>query len=413
MFLVAFGMTGEVINFGCRLNGFESEAMAELIDDDRMVVINSCAVTSEASRQVRQTIRKLRRERPEARIVVTGCGADIETAEYEAMEEVNAVLLNGSKFQPELAKKDGVVGHMARDHGAIHDGPMARQAHARAHLEVQNGCNHSCTFCIIPTGRGAARSVPPRQVVAKVKKLVALGHGEVVLTGVDLTSYGEDIGPHMRLGHLVAAILEDVPELPRLRLSSIDAIELDDLLFELVTKEPRIMPHLHLSLQSGDNMILKRMKRRHQRNEAIDLCQMLKAARPSIALGADLIAGFPTETEEMFANTLALVDECALDLLHVFPFSPRHGTPAAKMPQLHGSVVKERAARLRALATIRSQKFHEGLVGGAGHAIVEKDGEARLENFARVVFEGDAKRGEIMKLAITDAAHDHVKGILL
>ncbi len=413
MFLVVFGMTGEVINFGCRLNAFESDAMAKLMDDDNMIIINSCAVTSEASRQVRQTIRKIRRERPTARIVLTGCGADIETAEYNAMAEVDSVLLNGSKFHPQLAMTDGVVGQMARDHGAIHHGPVTRQAHARAHLEVQNGCNHSCTFCIIPSGRGSARSVPPRQVVDNVRKLVALGHGEVVLTGVDLTSYGEDIGPQMRLGHLVASILEDVPELRRLRLSSIDAIELDDLLFQLVTEEPRIMPHLHLSLQSGDNMILKRMKRRHQRDEAINLCQRLKTARPGMALGADLIAGFPTETEEMFANTLALVDECALDLLHVFPFSPRHGTPAAKMPQLHGNVVKQRAARLRELAIQRYRLFHEGLVGGAGHGIVEKDGEARLENFARVAFEGNAPRGSIVKLAITEAAQDHVEGILL
>ncbi|NBT40687.1 MAG: tRNA (N(6)-L-threonylcarbamoyladenosine(37)-C(2))-methylthiotransferase MtaB [Alphaproteobacteria bacterium] len=403
----------DVINFGCRLNIFEGESMAALCSDTDMVIINSCSVTTEASRQVRQTIRRIRRDQPHARIVVTGCGADTETQTYLGMEEVNTVLLNGSKMQPLLGLRDGLVGIAASEGHSARPPITQKQRQVRAHLEVQNGCNHSCTFCIIPMGRGPARSIKPQTVVEDVKALVGAGHLEVVLTGVDLTSYGEDLEQTQTLGFLVKTILEQVPDLPRLRLSSLDAIEMDDQLFELIAHHERLMPHLHLSLQSGDNMVLKRMKRRHQREDAIALCQALKSQRPQLALGADMIAGFPTETDTMFASSLAMIDECKLDYLHVFPFSPRPGTPAARMPQVDKNVIKQRAHLLRKRGQERQKAFHNRLVGGAGLGLVEQEGQARLENFALVKFHGDAQRGSLVPLQIMDAHTDFVQGELL
>ncbi len=415
MYSLEFGMSTRVITFGCRLNTFESSCIhPDNRDDTDVIVVNSCAVTNEASRQVRQTIRRLRRENPSARLVLTGCGADIETDQYAQMPELNTVLLNGSKFDPDLPFEDGVVGErstaLRAQDARVKIGP---QTQARAHLEVQNGCDHSCTFCIIPTGRGASRSVPIHTVVSQARTLFENGHNEVVLTGVDLTSYGSDMGGNTTLGTLVGTLLSELPQLPRIRLSSLDAIEVDDRLFDLIIHEDRIMPHLHLSLQSGDNMILKRMKRRHQREDAIALCQKLKSKRPQIALGADIIAGFPTETDDMFANSLKLIDECSLDFIHAFPFSPRKGTPAERMPQVPRDIVRARAQELRNSSKRRALMFYQSLVGGAGNALVEKTGEARLENFGRVLFDGTAERGEIIRVAITSAAATHVKGTLI
>ena len=386
------------LTLGCRLNAYESEVMrghAEAAGLTDAVIVNTCAVTSEAVRQARQAIRRARRERPDAAIIVTGCAAQIDPTSFAEMPEVTRVIGNAEKMKAEtfigldIAETPRVQVNdiMSVRETAAHlvDGIDGR---ARAFVQVQTGCDHRCTFCIIPYGRGNSRSVPAGEVVDQVKRLVGTGHYEIVLTGVDLTSWGADLPNAPKLGNLVARILKLVPDLKQLRLSSIDAIEIDQALFELIAHEPRIAPHLHLSFQSGDDMILKRMKRRHSRADAINLCNRLRAARPEIAFGADLIAGFPTETDEMFANTLASVDECGIDYLHVFPYSPRPQTPAAKMPQVARDVVKVRAARLREKGVERLSLRLDRHAGQAVMALVESGNRARLPDFAPVRIEG-------------------------
>lgn len=388
----------DILTLGCRLNAYESEVMrghAQAAGVEDAVIVNTCAVTAEAVRQARQAIRRARRERPNASIIVTGCAAQIDPASFAEMPEVTRVIGNAEKMKAETFAGMGITDTprvqvndiMSVRETAAHlvDGLDGR---ARAFVQVQTGCDHRCTFCIIPYGRGNSRSVPAGEVVDQVKRLVATGHYEIVLTGVDLTSWGADLPNAPKLGNLIARILKLVPDLEQLRLSSIDAIEIDEALFDLLAHEPRIAPHLHLSFQSGDDMILKRMKRRHSRADAINLCHRLRDARPVMAFGADLIAGFPTETDAMFANTLASVDECGIDYLHVFPYSPRPQTPAAKMPQVARDVVKARAALLRQKGGERLALRLGQHVGQTAMALVEAGGRARLSNFAPVRIDG-------------------------
>jgi threonylcarbamoyladenosine tRNA methylthiotransferase MtaB len=376
-----------VINLGCRLNLAEGETIRTLLADRDTIVVNSCAVTNEAVKQTRQAIRRARRERPDAELVVTGCAAQIDPAVFAAMPEVDRVIGNADKLDPAAwSASDPVV---VQDVMAVRETAPHLAAsfstHARAFVEVQNGCDHRCTFCAIPFGRGNSRSVPAGAVVDRVTQLVDAGHAEVVLTGVDLTSYGPDLPGAPTLGQLVERILRHVPGLARLRLSSLDGVEVDDRLFALLTQEPRMMPHVHLSFQAGDDMVLKRMKRRHSRAQSVTLVERLKAARPEIAIGADLIAGFPTEIEAMFANTLALIDDCDIVHAHIFPYSPRSGTPAARMPQIEPEVIKARAARLREAAARRRGEWLQGLVGSDQQVLVERPGDrGHAPNFAEV-----------------------------
>lgn len=389
----------DILTLGCRLNSYESEVMrghAETAGLRDAVIVNTCAVTAEAVRQAKQTIRRARRERPSASIIVTGCAAQIDPDVFASMPEVSRVIGNAEKMKAETFAGLDLLGDAPRVQ--VNDIMSVREtaAHlvdgldgrARAFVQVQTGCDHRCTFCIIPYGRGNSRSVPAGEVVDQVKRLVATGHYEIVLTGVDLTSWGADLPNTPRLGNLVARILKLVPDLKQLRLSSIDAIEIDEPLFEALAHELRIAPHLHLSFQSGDDMILKRMKRRHSRADAINLCNRLREARPGMAFGADLIAGFPTETDEMFANTLASVDECGIDYLHVFPYSPRPGTPAARMPQLARDVIKARAAHLREKGAERLAIRLDRHVGQTAMALVESGNRARLPDFSPVRIAG-------------------------
>ena len=412
-------MSLDIITFGCRLNAYESQAMrraASVAGLDDAVIVNTCAVTGEAVRQARQAIRRLRRERPHARIVVTGCAAQTEPETFAAMDEVDRVVGNGEKLSAaawastraalECEAADGklaVTDIMAVKETAAHlvDGIDGR---VRAFVQVQNGCDHRCTFCIIPYGRGPSRSVPMGAVVAQIRRLVENGYREVVLTGVDITSYGGDLPATPRLGRLVKQILKHVPELERLRLSSIDSIEADDDLIDALAAEPRLMPHLHLSLQAGDDLILKRMKRRHARVDAVAFCERVRRLRPDVAFGADLIAGFPTETEMMFARSLSLVDDCGLAHLHVFPFSPRPGTPAARMPQVARAVVKERARRLREKGAAALAQRLAGEVGARRQVLVESGGVGRTGQFMTVRLAAPAIPGTIVEVDI--AGHD-------
>ena len=396
-------MSPRILTFGCRLNAYESEVMrghAETAGLGDTVIVNTCAVTAEAERQARQAIRKARREQPGARIIVTGCAAQIDPAGYAAMPEVDRVLGNEEKLRPEsFGDADGPRVRVNDIMAVTETAPQLIAGFAertRAFVQVQQGCDHRCTFCIIPYGRGNSRSVPLGEVVRQVRALVERGVAEVVLTGVDITSYGGDLPGRPRLGQMLRRLLAQVPDLPRLRLSSLDAIELDPDLRRLLAEEPRLMPHLHLSLQAGDDMILKRMKRRHSRAEAVGLCEDLRRLRPDIVFGADLIAGFPTETEAMFQNSLALVEDCGLTYLHVFPYSPRRGTPAAKMPQVPAAERKARAARLRAAGEAALGRFLDAQLGRSASVLIEKqDAEGRVtghsESFAPVVLD----RGEI------------------
>ncbi len=410
----------EIVTFGCRLNTYESEVMrthARNAGLEDVVIVNTCAVTSEAERQARQTIRKLRRERPNARIVVTGCAAQIDPQRYGAMPEVDQVLGNQEKLQPEswgLAPAEKVLvndimsvketaGHLI---GGFED-------RARAFVQVQQGCDHRCTFCIIPYGRGPSRSVPIGAVVEQVQALVKAGYNEVVLSGVDITSFGPDLPGTPTLGQMVRRLLALVPDLPRLRLSSLDCIEIDDDLWRLIETEPRLMPHLHLSLQAGDDMILKRMKRRHSRADAIAFCKRVRALRPDMVFGADFIAGFPTETDDMFENTLRLVEECGLTWLHVFPYSPRPGTPAARMPQVDGGVRKERAARLRALGAEAEARKLASLVGREVSVLVEKDDLGRTQHFAEIRLGTPQTPGSVLRATVTGVADGKLTGIPL
>jgi threonylcarbamoyladenosine tRNA methylthiotransferase MtaB len=411
-------MSVEVVTFGCRLNAAESEVIrrnAERAGFSDTVVVNTCAVTAEAVRQARQTIRALRRERPQAKIVVTGCAAQTEPQTFIAMPEADRVLGNTEKlsaagwaqareaFAVEGAPKAIVNDIMAVRETAAHlvDAFATR---SRAFVQVQNGCDHRCTFCIIPYGRGNSRSVPMGAVVDDVRRLVGNGYGEIVLTGVDITSYGADLPGAPKLGTLVKQILKHVPELKRLRLSSIDSVEADRDLFDALASEPRLMPHLHLSLQSGDDLILKRMKRRHLCADAIAFCAEARRLRPDVVFGADLIAGFPTETAAMFQKTLDLVDECGLTHLHVFPFSPRPGTPAARMPQVDGAVVKERARRLRERAEAVLRRHLDNEIGATRRVLVESQNTGHTEQFTKVLLAAPADSGAIIDVPI--AAHD-------
>ncbi|MES2894844.1 MAG: tRNA (N(6)-L-threonylcarbamoyladenosine(37)-C(2))-methylthiotransferase MtaB [Pseudomonadota bacterium] len=397
-----------IVTFGCRLNAYESEVIRARASEDGLanaIVFNTCAVTGEAVRQARQAIRKARRERPDARLIVTGCAAQIDPAAFAGMAEVDLVLGNAEKSQagaysasaPEGRVRVNDIMSVRETAGHLIDGLKDR---ARAYVEVQNGCDHRCTFCVIPYGRGNSRSAAAGEVVEQVRKLTAQGYLEVVLTGVDITSWGADLPGQPTLGQLVARILKLVPELPRLRLSSIDAAEIDPDLMRCLAEDPRLMPYLHLSLQAGDDMILKRMKRRHLRADALKLIADVRAVRPDTAFGADLIAGFPTETEEMFENTLRLVEEGGLSFLHVFPFSPRPGTPAARMPQLQRPVIKDRAARLRAVGEAALVRHLERQVGRMITGLVEREGVARAEDFTEIAFTGEAAVGSIVAMRI-------------
>jgi len=403
-------MSVDVLTFGCRLNIHESEVIrrdAAALSDT--TVVNTCAVTGEAVRQARQAIRKLRREQPNTRIVVTGCAAQADPQSFAAMPEVDRVVGNEEKLTPRTWQISAhpervVVGEiMAAKQIALP--PLdAIKGHTRAFVQVQNGCDHRCTFCIIPYGRGNSRSLPMADVVDQVRRLVANGYREVVLTGVDITSYGSNLPGTPKLGRLVREILHAVPELERLRLSSIDSVEVDADLLEALANESRLMPHLHLSLQAGDDLILKRMKRRHLRADAIAFCDQVRRLRPELVFGGDIIAGFPTETEEMFAHSLDLVDECGLTHLHVFPFSPRPGTPAARMPQLPGDVIKQRARRLREKGEAALRKHLEGEVGRERRVLTEADGIGRTEQFTPVKLSAPVTRG--LMLDLTVAGHD-------
>ncbi|WP_294395316.1 tRNA (N(6)-L-threonylcarbamoyladenosine(37)-C(2))-methylthiotransferase MtaB [uncultured Sphingomonas sp.] len=418
----------EVITHGCRLNIAESERIAAMLAGagDDLVVINSCAVTAEAVKTARQAIRRARRDRPDARIVVTGCAAQIEPDTFRAMPEVTGVVSNTAKLDPT---------HYPSSLPAHHPSPPRRQEpislasvidqrtvaapappprrgeHARFFLPVQNGCDHRCTFCIIPYGRGASRSLPAGGVIDEVRAAVDGGAREVVLTGVDLTAYGADLPGSPTLGRLVERILTHVPALARLRLSSLDPCEVDDRLFALLTGEARLMPHVHLSLQAGHDLILKRMKRRHARADAVDLVARLKAARPEIAIGADLIAGFPTEDEAMFADTLGLVDDCAIVFGHIFPYSPRTGTPAARMPQVAHSAIKARAARLRGACAAAKAGWLKEQIGTVAQVLVENDGvHGHAGNFARVAVAGGAAN-RILPVRITGVDGETLIGV--
>jgi threonylcarbamoyladenosine tRNA methylthiotransferase MtaB len=399
---------------GCRLNAYETEAMKELTREaglENAVVVNTCAVTQEAVRKARQEIRRLRRENPQARLIVTGCAAQTEPERFAAMEEVDAVVGNAEKMQPDTWGRLAADFIGATERPLVDDIMSVRETaghlidgfgtRSRAYVQVQNGCDHRCTFCIIPYGRGNSRSVPAGVVVDQVKRLVGRGYNEVVLTGVDLTSWGADLPGAPRLGDLVMRILRLVPDLPRLRISSIDSIEADENLMRAIATEPRLMPHLHLSLQHGDDLILKRMKRRHLRDDAIRFCEEARALRPEMTFGADIIAGFPTETEAAFENSLRLVEDCGLTWLHVFPFSARPGTPAARMPQLDGGTVKARAARLRAAGQARVARHLDGQQGRRHAVLMESPRMGRTEQFAEVAFATDRPEGQIVTATVT------------
>ena len=410
----------DIVTFGCRLNTYESEVMRREAGAAGLgglaggaVVFNTCAVTAEAVRQARQAIRRARRERPGARIIVTGCAAQTDPAAFAAMDEVDLVLGNEEKLKASSYRALPDFGVNDTEKARVNDimsvtetaGHMvdAIEGRARAFVQVQNGCDHRCTFCIIPFGRGNSRSVPMGAVVEQVRRLAGNGYAEIVLTGVDMTSYGADLPGSPKLGRLVRAILNQVPDVRRLRLSSIDSIEADDDLVEAIATEPRLMPHLHLSLQSGDDMILKRMKRRHSRDDSIRFCADMRAARPDIVFGADIIAGFPTETEAMFQNSLNIVAECGLTHLHVFPFSPREGTPAARMPQLSRDTVKDRAARLRKAGETAYRHHLELMAGSSQSILVERGGIGRTEGFTPAAIP-HGEPGDILAAVIT--GHD-------
>jgi threonylcarbamoyladenosine tRNA methylthiotransferase MtaB len=405
---------------GCRLNAYESEAMREMAQAAGLsdaLVVNTCAVTAEAVRKSRQEIRRLRRKHPEAPIIVTGCAAQTEPETFARMPEVTRVIGNTEKMQPETweALVPDLIGQTERVQvddimsvretaGHLIDG-FGRH---RAYVQVQNGCDHRCTFCIIPYGRGNSRSVPAGVVVDQIKRLVDKGFNEVVLTGVDLTSWGADLPGGPRLGDLVMRILRLVPDLPRLRISSIDSIEADENLMLAIATEPRLMPHLHLSLQAGDDLILKRMKRRHLRDDAIAFCDEARRLRPEMTFGADIIAGFPTETEAMFENSLRLVQDCDLTWLHVFPYSPRQGTPAARMPQVDGAAIKHRAAQLRRAGRAQVARHLGAQVGRVHRVLLENVRMGRTEQFTEVRFDEDQREGSIVEAVIRGHDGNHL-----
>jgi threonylcarbamoyladenosine tRNA methylthiotransferase MtaB len=413
--------TQEVVTFGCRLNIYESEVIKNNIEQSglfNVMVFNTCAVTKEAERQARQAIRKARRDNPEVKIIVTGCAAQISPDMFAKMPEVDKVLGNEEKLHaenynfnenaPKLLVNDimsvtETAGHMV----------SSFEGRARAFIQVQNGCNHRCTFCTIPYGRGNSRSVPMGEIVAQVRKLVEMGYNEVVLSGVDVTSYGPDLPGQPTFPQMLRRLLSLVPNLKRLRLSSIDVAEIDAELFELMAYESRLMPHFHISLQAGDNMILKRMKRRHNRDQVIEFCEKLREVRPNVAFGADIIAGFPTETDEMFENTLKLISEASLQYLHIFPYSEREGTPAARMPQIEKQIRKERAALLRVEGERELQKFYQKQVGMEANIVLEKENFGRAENFVPVNIDIKGTPGDIVKLYINSFSDGELRARLI
>jgi len=409
-------------NHGCRLNAYETAAMTELATAAGVsdaVIVNTCAVTAEAVRKTRQDIRKLRRAHPDAKIIVTGCAAQTEPDTFARMAEVDVVLGNTEKMNPatwakfapdfrgttEPVQVDDIMS-VTETAGHLIDGFGTR---SRAYVQVQNGCDHRCTFCIIPFGRGNSRSVPAGVVIDQIKRLVDRGFNEIVLTGVDLTSWGADLPGLPRLGDLVMRILRLVPDLPRLRISSIDSIEVDDNLMQAIATEPRLMPHLHLSLQHGDDMILKRMKRRHIRDDAIRFAETARKLRPDMTFGADIIAGFPTETDAMFANSLALVTDCHLTWLHVFPYSPRQGTPAARMPQVDGRLIRDRAAALRRAGEDAADRHLQAQVGLHHEVLLESATMGRTAQFAEVHFATDQPEGKIVSTQILSHDGHHLR----
>ena len=408
-------------NHGCRLNMYETEAMKELVAQSGLtntVVINTCAVTSEAVRKAKQDIRKLRRQNPDAKLIVTGCAAQTEPKTFAEMQEVDVVIGNTEKMQPstwaglmgdfgtEPVQVDDIMS-VTETAGHLIDGFGSR---SRAYVQVQNGCDHRCTFCIIPFGRGNSRSVPAGVVVDQIKRLVDNGYAEIVLTGIDMTSWGADLPAAPRLGDLVLRILKLVPDLTRLRISSIDSIEVDPALMQAIATEPRLMPHLHLSLQHGDDLILKRMKRRHLRDDAIRFTEEAISLRPNMTFGADIIAGFPTETEVHFENSLALVRDCNLTWLHVFPYSVRQGTPAARMPQVNSRDIKSRAARLRAAGETQVALHLNAQIGQSHNVLMEKPNMGRTQQFAQVIFTEPQAEGEIITTEITSASATQLQG---
>lgn len=410
----------QLLTFGCRLNTYESEVMknhARAAGLGDVIIVNTCAVTKEAERQARQAIRKARKTNPDAKIIVTGCAAQIHPESFASMDEVDKVIGNDLKL--EAGTWQGLAGDkvlvndiMAVTETASHlvEGFDGR---ARAFVQVQNGCDHRCTFCIIPYGRGNSRSVPIGAIVEQCRALVANGYNEIVFTGVDVTSYGPDLPGQPSLGQMIRRVLALVPELPRLRLSSLDPVEMDDDLWRLIAEEERLMPHLHMSLQAGDDMILKRMKRRHLRKDAIAMCERARSYRPDMAFGADIIAGFPTETDEMFGNTLNIVEECDLTFLHVFPYSEREGTPAAKMPQVAPIIRKERAARLRDKGIVQMNKFLTKHVGMNRQIVVEQNGIGRTEHFAEVVLDKVLEPGTLHRVRTLAVQGDKLVGEVL
>jgi threonylcarbamoyladenosine tRNA methylthiotransferase MtaB len=401
----------EIITFGCRLNAYESEVMREHANAAGLgdaVIVNTCAVTAEAVRQARQAIRKARRDRPNAKIVVTGCAAQIDPSRFAAMAEVDHVIGNQEKTEcrtfvnlsgdaservvvNDIMSVKETAGHLIEGFGN----------RARAYVQIQNGCDHRCTFCIIPFGRGPSRSVPAGEVVAQVRRLVEKGYAEIVLTGVDITAYGADFPGEMTLGNLVRKVLKLVPELPRLRLSSIDSVEADSTLLAAIADEERVMPHLHLSLQSGDDLTLKRMKRRHARADSVTFCEAMRRVRPDMVFGADLIAGFPTETEAMFRNSLSLVDECGLTFLHVFPFSAREGTPAARMPQVSGRIIARRASELRAKGVAALKAHLAAAKGSRIQVLMESQGQGRSSDFTPVKLQAQEGAGALVDAVVS------------
>ena len=410
----------KIVTFGCRLNTLESEVMQTHADAAGLhdaVILNTCAVTAEAERQARQTIRRLKRENPEARIIVTGCAAQLDPEKYAAMAEVDRVIGNAEKLNPDsyigtadepIAVTDIMT--VTETAGHLLDGFESR---TRAFVQIQQGCDHRCTFCIIPFARGPNRSVPLARLIEHTRTLVANGHKEIVLTGVDICSYGRDLPGAPSLGAMTRALLDAVPELPRLRFSSLDPAAMDDDFFALLRDEPRVMPHLHLSLQAADDMVLKRMKRRHSRDDALEACTRARAARPDVVFGADLIAGFPTETDAMFENTLKAVSDLDLTYLHVFPYSPRPGTPAANMPQVAKAVCAERAARLRAAGETARRRFFESRVGKTVDVLIEQDGQGHCPQFAPVHGLIGLEPGTVAAARIERAEQSHLIGRLI
>jgi threonylcarbamoyladenosine tRNA methylthiotransferase MtaB len=407
----------DVVSFGCRLNTYEAAAMrakAERSGLEDAVIFNTCAVTAEAVRQARQAIRRARAERPEARLIVAGCAAQIDPQMFASMPEVDRVLGNVEKLEPlnydfGLAADEKVrVNSIAEVRETASHMVEGFADHARAFVQIQNGCDHRCTFCIIPFARGPSRSVPMGAVVSEIGQLLTRGYREAVLTGVDITAYGADLAGRPSLGELVQRILKALPQLDRLRLSSIDSVETDEGIFRAFAEEPRLMPHVHLSLQSGDPLILKRMKRRHAPSDALAFCRRLRRLRPDIVIGADVIAGFPTETEEMFANTLRHVEELGVTFLHVFPFSPRPGTPAARMPQLEGRVIAERAAGLRALGAGALKRYLAEEIGKTRNVLAERGRRGHTEHFAPVRFTHAIETGSLVRARIIAADPGHL-----